>query len=644
MGTQLAERKHQKRGMTIGTVLLLVTVGSLAVFTMVAMAFFHMRFSNVVVNQRSARNIAESALSTALTKVWDNDKFGADRAETDYIHLESSTDENAEAFLAFSKSKAIEFDVPFSTNNFESESAVEGGTGRTVPDSTVHLVAIGKCRGAQYKAEVLYYVPPYPNALASSGPIVSTGGLLVAGIPTVEGAAEAHSAGSIQVDNLEPGHVVSNSRDGRAVFIGPDSAVRGDVVAVGGIKVVNPVKVEGEVRPNASAQTVPNLNVDTVFDRLASIETRDKITDGSLPGGHIVDYFSEATAPLRVRGDLALDGGVLYCRDDLTVTGEVTGNGAIFSLGDVRIEGGADLSTNDQVAVVAKGSLELQGASKEAQFFNGLIYSEKEILANNITIIGAAVVNGDENSPLQLDNVNLIKTPLSVSMVIGLPEKPNLGAPVQKGNNKDKKYGFAGLLGGSKTTYSYQPPDTEARLKSTLAGGIQLSGFRMPDESGEKRYSLLFEGVFSRGLADINGVGDLSADEQAKLELDTYRHKFVNGHLYVRYDRLNGVSQADALTRYDELKTQLADALDEPFNYNIVKKKKKRVLFFSSSKTSSTPATFDPAGALSQVSLLDFLDTLQKPRKKKGPTFIDLTLNQVFDPAETSRILLWKSI
>ena len=53
------------RGMTIGTVLLLVTVGSLAVFTLVAVAFFHMRFSNVVVNQRSARNMAESALAMA---------------------------------------------------------------------------------------------------------------------------------------------------------------------------------------------------------------------------------------------------------------------------------------------------------------------------------------------------------------------------------------------------------------------------------------------------------------------------------------------------------------------------------------------------------------------------------------------------
>ncbi|MCA9780557.1 MAG: hypothetical protein KC800_27725, partial [Candidatus Eremiobacteraeota bacterium] len=85
----------KRRGITIGTVLLLVTVGSLAVFTMVAMAFFHMRFSTVVVNQRSARNMAESALATALTEVWKNNEYGTERAPHHTIHLKSSTGDGA---------------------------------------------------------------------------------------------------------------------------------------------------------------------------------------------------------------------------------------------------------------------------------------------------------------------------------------------------------------------------------------------------------------------------------------------------------------------------------------------------------------------------------------------------------------------
>ena len=641
MGFRFFLKRLRSTGMTIGTVLLLVTVGSLAVFTMVAMAFFHMRFSNVVVNQRSARNIAESALSTALTKVWESDKYGVTRDTTDTIHITSTTDEAAEGFLAFNEADASRLGVPYSTNNFESEKAVEGGNGRTVPDSTVHLVAVGKCRGAQYKAEILYYVPPYPNALASSGPVVSTGGLLVAGIPTLEKAASMGPSG-IKVDKLEPGHILSNAKGKKAIYLGPDSSVRGDVVAVGSIEVVNPVDIQGEVRPNASPQTVPNLNVNDVFTRLNDIETRDKVMSSTVADGHIVDYFTEASAPLTVKGDLVLDGGVLYCRDDLNIQGKVTGNGAIFSLGDVKIDGGADLSAKDQVAVVAKGSLELHGTSKDTQFFNGLIYSESEILASDITIIGAAVVNGDDKSQLELDNVTLVKTPLAVSMVIGTPMKPSFDAAVLKSDNKKSKIGLTGILGSTKKSYSYSPPDTESTLKSTLAGGLQISGFQMPKADGEVKYSLLYEGVFSRGIGGLKTIGDLTPDEQTALELDTRRHYFAGDNLYVRYDRLTGVNRAEAQSAYNTLKGQLESVLGEPVNYTIVEKKKKRVLFFSSTKTKKTPAVFDPAEGL-VLDIDEFLDTLKEPRSKKGPTFIDLNLNQVFDPAETSKILLWKS-
>lgn len=632
-------RTKPQSGMTIGTVLLMVTVGSMAIFTMVAMAFFHMRFSNVVVNQRSARNIAESALSTALTEVWKSNHYGEERLLNEHLHITSTTDEEAEAFLSFNKEKANEFGVPFSTNNFQSEASVEGGNGRIVPDSTVHLVAVGTCRGAQYKAEALYYVPPYPNAMASTGPVVSSGGLLVAGLPDVAKAVEITSSSGVEESKLEEGHIVSNSGGSQAIFVGPSSQVRGDVVAVGGISVAEAHNILGEVRPNASQQSVPDLDVDSVFTKLENLATRNRITNTTAPANTVVDYFTEATVPLTVQGDLELDGGVLYCRDDLTVQGVVKGHGAIFALGDVQIDSGADLSASDQIALVSKGSMELRGASQNGQFFNGLVYSEEEILASNITIIGAAVVNGNSDSLLQLDNVNLIKTPLSVSLVVGLPSDPVNDVEADFTTGSKKKSGF---LSSKRTTTSVSPPDAKAQLQAALAGGLQVTGLKVPsDVRGEEHFSLLFEGVFSRGLGPINSLADLTTKEQEDLELADHRHRFKGGKLYVRYDKMNGVNRTEAKQAAETLKSKLRAALPAPIAYTIKTKKKKRTLIFRSSKTKTQNKVFDPMAGL-DIDLDAYLDALVKPQKADNPNLVDMTLNRVFDPAETSKVLLWQ--
>lgn len=637
--------KKKALGITIGTVLLLVTVGALSIFTLVAVSFFHMRFSNVVVNQRSARNIAESALATALTQVWNDNTYGQTRGSDAFVHLRSNTDEAAEAFLSFHPAKANEFKVPYSTNNFQSQAAVEGGNGRTVPDSTIHLVALGKCRGASYRAEALYYVPPYPNSIASSGPVISTGGLLVAGIPSVERATELATANGLDQDKLEPGHIVSNSSRKSAVSIGPDSEIRGDVVAVGGINIANSANILGEVRPNASPQTVPELAIDQIFTKLAALETRDKILDTELFEDKTIDYFTEVPTPLTVHGDLKLDGGVLYCRDDLHVQGQVVGNGAIFSLGDVTVDTGADLSANDQLALVARGTVELKGASQSSQFFNGLVYSEEGILANNITIIGAAVVNGDGDSPLELDNVSLIKSPLSVQFIIGLPLFPNIDTepeiPVGPQPNTNN------FFRRKQETISVSPPNIQSVLGQSLSGGVQISGFKVPAVEGEERFTLLFEGVFDRGLGDLRSLGDLTDEEQTNLAITEENHRFEGGRLFVRYDKLSSSNREGALSQFASLQSRLREALPSQIQYQkiSVTKREPKGLFslFARDRTETeiTNHTFDPAAGLN-VDIAAFLDRLSEPQVEEGPGIVDLSLNRVFDPVETSRILLWQ--
>lgn len=630
-------RNRPATGMTIGTVLLLVTVGSLAIFTMVAMAFFHLRFSSAVVNQRSARNMAESALATALVKVWNDNDFGTARDEGEFLHLTSSTDEAAEAFLAFNEEKATALGVPFSTNNFQSGASVEGGNGRSVPDSAVHLIALGVCRGSRYRAEVLYYIPPYPNAMASTGPVISTGGLLVAGVPSVERATELIAPAGLDPNKLEPGHIVSNSPLSQAVLVGPNSQVRGDVAAVGGITVNPAAEVLGEVRPNSREQKVPDFNVDQIFTKLAGLKSKDTLTASTLPGNSVLDYFTEAENSLTVQGDLLLDGGVLYCRQNLLVRGRVTGHGAIICLGDVKIESGADLTANDQVALVAKGALELQGASKNSQFFSGLVYSEKEISASNITIIGSAVVNGNAHSELHLDNVSLVKSPISVTNVLGVPlEPPKFDASLPE------KYRDSDLFESKKKDYSFEPPGIENTLKATLTGGLQMSGMRLEKRNGEdQRYSILFEGVLRRGMGEITSKADLTSEELAALRLDSRRHYFSGGNLYLRYDRLDSATETEVLQRYRELKDEIKALLPGSVPFKIKEEVRKRVLVFRSTKTNYKNMTLDPANGL-DINVQDYLARLVGPNKEETPEIIDFNLNRVIDSVEKSRILLWQ--
>ncbi len=355
-----------KRGMTIGAILLLVTIITLALFTVVAVSFFHLNLSNQLVDQWQARNLAESAIATALGQVWQNQQFGQARAVGETIEVASAyAPAESEGILTFNKAKASELGLPFSTNNFESAVSVQGGNGRQIPDSAVHLVALGRCLKARYRLEVIYYIPPYPNALAATGPVLSSGGLLVAGVESTRTFANVGSTSSMAQEELLAAHIVSNSQKSRAIQIGANSTVKGDVIAVGGIDLHPSVEVAGEVRTLAGKQPVPDLDVESIFTKLAQVPGDTQLAGGGSPLGDLqIDFFTEAQQEMVVHGDIYLNGGVLYCHKDLHVTGKVHGNGAVFGLGKITIQSGADVSAIDTVALVSKKAIHLEGLDK----------------------------------------------------------------------------------------------------------------------------------------------------------------------------------------------------------------------------------------------------------------------------------------
>ncbi|MCA9790887.1 MAG: hypothetical protein KC910_03800 [Candidatus Eremiobacteraeota bacterium] len=643
------------RGLTIGSVLLLVTIITLALFTVVAVSFFHLNFSNTVVDQREARNLAESAVATALGKIWMDQTYGKARSDDQTIHIPSSyAPTEAEGWLTFSTSKASSLKLPYSTNNFEEPTSVAGANGRQIPDSAVHLVAVGKCKNARYQMEAIYYIPPYPNALASTGPLTSSGGLLVAGVSSTQAFADSGKAAAIDPADLDMAHVASNYEGDTAVQIGPTSTVMGDVMAVGGIDLDSTVKVAGEVREHSGKQTMPDLDVDNIFAKLDEIKGNDQILDGAPTMTNLeVDFFTEALGDLKVNGNIHLNGGLLYVRGDVDVSGKVYGNGAIFSLGDVSIKEGAEISATDVVALVSKGDITLHGLSKAGNFFNGLVYTEGDLWAKDITVVGAAVANGPKGKgKLRLDNVTLVKTPISVSFAVGIPDvtKSTLPSMATTSDGDESDFYWAGFGHEDTVTSNIISAADQAKLNNSVVAGLAVSGHRMPaTETGDERFSIAIQGAFSRGSTYVDASA-IPAEDAANMMLDKYPFVVDDKVVYVNYYRGNNVTRDEILAQVNDWAAVAQASAGEPVEYTVTTehKTKKKSWFGISSKTTktytSTTATFQPAVQIDDMKVDAYLTSLLKPTVKNGKEFfmVNLDLNQVFDPAEKSRVLLWQ--
>jgi hypothetical protein len=113
-----------------------------------------------------------------------------------------------------------------------------------------------------------------------------------------------------------------------------------------------------------------------------------------------------------VTGNLSLNGGVLYIQGDLTVTGEVTGKGAIFTTGNATINGSANLTSDDSMALVSGGNITLTGlpSNMGTPSFQGLLYTQGNLTASNIALVGNYVANGGNTSVgnITLSNVSFL--------------------------------------------------------------------------------------------------------------------------------------------------------------------------------------------------------------------------------------------
>lgn len=407
---RLADRiaRRAPRGVALGTVLLCFLALVTILFAAATGSVSHLRVMQAVERQQHARNLAESAITTALSEMTES---GTPPSSV----VVSTSGVEGQGTLTFDPSVSPS---AYSTYNLDGSNSVSGAQARVVPGNTVHLIGQGTVGSARSVVECLYYRPPFPDGLIASGPVKASALKLFA--IRRDGAYEGGDPNSIRPEEELPGNLFSNFGQGwapgqRTVEVSENSDISGSLGAVGTVLLDTTSVVRGELRPGSADRPIPNIDIAA---KLADLKP-NAIPYSSSDLDH--NWFVYSSGSLNVVGDLALNGSALLVEGDLTISGAVVGTGVILVDGDVTIQdGGSDVTAGEQTAIACTGDFQLSAATPEGNYFKGLVYCEGDFVARDITVVGATVVNSQDNrsarGQAELENVRFVHNPGAVDM------------------------------------------------------------------------------------------------------------------------------------------------------------------------------------------------------------------------------------
>ncbi|MBN9415120.1 hypothetical protein ABS71_10725 [bacterium SCN 62-11] len=404
---------------------MVMTILATLAFTVAAVSLNHLNFTQRSLNGHEAQRAAESTIALALKELFEDSRYGEIRKVTN--SLEYRSERGAIGHLTFWPDQATQWKVDRSTNNLSGTNPTEGyDSQRPLPPAAVQLVASGSYRGVQRRVETVIYMPPFPYAIASAGPLTSTGGLEVGAL---NDGGDIEDLSLIDSNDLVSAHIVSNSSDAKALSLGPDSLITGDVRAHGGILLDPKAVVHGQIRGNREAVKIPKEEVRSYDPQLLGKPNLQNISPGKIDAPQF-EGFVRSPGSLVVSNGLNLNNGVLYVDGDLDVSGGIQGSGALFVTGNTHVGGTSDLTTDNSVAILTAGNVIIDGSDKDTSHFQGMVYSEGDFKANHIDLLGVFIQNGPTHT-VEINDSRMISTPdLSDLQVRVIPPPP----PLSSGN------------------------------------------------------------------------------------------------------------------------------------------------------------------------------------------------------------------
>ncbi len=402
-----------RSGLSLASSLLLATILLIMVFMVTGISLSNYNISTKNENNRVAFALAESAANLAVSQCQSKGDWGVSGDPSENIDLTLPAFPNGRGRVIFDSKTAEDAKMPHSVNNLFSNDSVTGYRGRIVPGESLHIVASGSYQGITKYVETIVNIPPYKYAIASTGPVNATGGLLLASVDsplTVAGGVDA-----IPEELLKPAHIVSNSQETPALKLdgtqAEPSRIWGDAEAVGTVELSPFTTVRGAVKAQQSAQKIPQIEVSD-FDP----EGQNNMIRLNRPmeaNGLKVEGPFKRDGNLEVFRGLNLDGGYLYVKGNLDIYGGVRGRGAIFATGNVKIHDISTFRADEQQAIVAGGDVGVEGYAKNASVFQGVVYTGGSFNAKHITLLGSLIANGQQSS-VNLDQVNILYNPQAV--------------------------------------------------------------------------------------------------------------------------------------------------------------------------------------------------------------------------------------
>ena len=187
--------------------------------------------------------------------------------------------------------------------------------------------------------------------------------------------------------------------------------ISGFAQSCGSIQLDPGARVDDGLRPHASAEAIPKFNIAGEFDPKGQPGTIE-IAQLQQPAQEL-DCIYRSSHDLTFNGPVKMYDSYLYVKGNLKVLGGITGTGAIVVDGDLEVTGSIDLDGSNNVALLSTGKVTLRGGSSSYQsnYFQGYVYAEKGVDAQNLTVMGSLIVNHPANTPepeMKLDHVILV--------------------------------------------------------------------------------------------------------------------------------------------------------------------------------------------------------------------------------------------
>lgn len=429
---------RETKGSSLVSVLLVAGLCGLLAFTVAGVSISHLGVANRLENAQTARQIAEATSHHLIARVCEDDRFGARPDASGFLpHGEIQLNGGTGRFSF----DARRLDVPQSLNNLHNNRSVAGWR-RTLPGYSLQIVTQGNFRNQSRLLETIVTIPPYPNAIATSGKLVSNGGLTVLGVDDMNDLLLGLD--NIPPDRIKAGHVASNSpktdADDPAMVLQAQSAspsrITGDAKAVGSL-VCDPsyVTIEGSPRGGCEPAPLPTLNFDSYDPELMG-NGFERLARARFDSGVNVTSAIRRSGDLTIRGGLHLDNGYLYVDGNLHIEGGIHGKGMVIGTHNVTVEGSSAMNATSAIGLMSKGDLELRGqatgqSTMDNSTFRGVVYTEGDLRASNIQLVGSLLGNkpDGEGSQMELNNVNVIHQPAAIDVTWNNGWQPVLATP-----------------------------------------------------------------------------------------------------------------------------------------------------------------------------------------------------------------------